>query len=357
MKTIILVLLIAFALLRIGNVAHAQYFDSTLAAKLQTSLDSVRAANSIRGISASVIYPGQGMWQGTSGVSYSTVPITSAMEFGIASNTKLFTAVALLKLAENGLVEIDDSLYRWLPTFGNIDPTITVRQILNHTSGIEDVTNYPGYADSILSNPNRIFTPYELMNWVGPPLFPAGTGWSYSNTNYVLAGMVFESASGQNIARFLRDSVLTPLQLDSTFFDVHESVLGTIAHPWQNGIDISSTPRISLNSSAWAAGAMYSTSGEMAQWYQALMGGRVLTDDNICRIWQLWFWHKQANDKWKNSLASWWKYSGVSQPDALRHHLESDCLCAFELKSSPGYCRNKRTVANPCQQSCNRNTT
>jgi len=269
-------LLIAFALFSIGNSSSAQSFDSTLAAKLQTTLDSMRAAHGIRGISASVIHPGQGMWRGTSGVSYSTVPITSDMEFGIASNTKLFTAVALLKLAENNLVGIDDALYRWLPTFRNIDSTITLRQLLNHTSGIEEVNNYPGYADSILANPNRVFTPDELMAWVGPPLFPAGTGWSYSNTNYLLAGMVLESASGRNIARFIRDGILTPLQLDSTFFDVQETILGTIAHPWQNGIDINRTPRISLNSSAWAAGAMYSTSGEMAQWYQALIGGRVL---------------------------------------------------------------------------------
>lgn len=273
-------MLIAFLLFSIGNFSNAQSFDSTLAAKLQNKLDSMRLANNIKGISASVIYPGQGMWQGTSGVSYGSVPITRDMEFGIASNTKLFTAVALLKLIENNIVNLDDSLHKWLPTFTNVDSNITIRQILNHVSGIEDVNNYPGFRDSILANPNRIFTPYEVMRWVGSPLFPPGTDWSYSNTNYLLAGMVFESASGQNIARFLRDSILTPLQLDSTFFDVQETVLGTIAHPWQNEMDISGTPRIAGNSAAWTAGAMYSNSSEMVQWYNALMNNRLVINSN-----------------------------------------------------------------------------
>jgi D-alanyl-D-alanine carboxypeptidase len=203
------------------------------------------------------------------------------MEFGIGSNTKLFTAVALLKLAERNIISLEDSLHEWLPAFANIDSNITLRQIFNHTSGVEDVVNYPGYIDSILANPYRIFDPYELMAWVGLPVFPAGTGWSYSNTNYLLAGMIFEIASAQNIAQFLRDSVRAPLQLDSTFFAVQETVLGTVAHPWQNGVDINNFPRISLNSAAWAAGAMYSTSSEMAQWYHAVMCGRVVNTNSF----------------------------------------------------------------------------
>ena len=277
MKRILLIILVTIFFAN----SFAQTFNSALAKKLQSSLDSVRTSTGIKGISASVFYPGQGMWKGVSGESYANTPITQDMEFGIGSNTKLFTAVALLKLVENNLLNLNDSLHQWLPPYNNIDPKITIRQILNHVSGIKDVNTINGFRDSMLTNPNRIFTANELMTWVGPPLFKAGEGWSYSNTNYLLAGMIAEKASGKKIAQLIRESILIPLQLDSTFYDVEESVLGTIAHPWQNGIDIYTTPRNSRNSAAGAAGAMYSTASEMAQWYQKLMEGGVVTDNSF----------------------------------------------------------------------------
>ncbi|MBL7909788.1 MAG: serine hydrolase [Bacteroidia bacterium] len=256
--------------------SNAQTFDVTLATKLQTTIDSMKIANNIKGISASVIYPGQGMWKGVTGDSYSGLSITSDMEFGIASNTKLFTGVIALKLAQSGLISLDDSLHNWLPTFANVDSNITIRQLLNHTSGLADVNSVIGYSDSILLNPYKIYTPSQVITWVGTPLFPAGTSWSYSNTNYLLAAMIAETSTGQSYGKILHDSILTPLQLDSTFLDVYDSIIGTISHPWQVGVDKNSTPRKALNSAAWSAGGMYSTSSEMAQWYWALMNGQVL---------------------------------------------------------------------------------
>ena len=272
---------LATTLLLFSQFTFGQTLNPLLASRLQTKLDSMKTTYNIKGISASVIYTGQGLWKGTSGVSYNSVPINSDMVFGIASNTKLFTAVTLLKLAENNIIHIDDSLHHWLPSFANIDGNITIRQILNHTSGIADYINVIGYSDSITSNPNRLFLPNELINWVGTPLFTTGTSWNYSNSNYLLAGMVAESATGQSISQLIRNNVLTPLQLDSTFFSVQESVLGTIAHPWQSGIDINNTPRISLNSAAYSAGAIYSTSGNMAQWYNKLMSGQLLNSNSF----------------------------------------------------------------------------
>jgi len=254
----------------------AQTFDPILASELQNKIDSMRTAGNLKGISASVIYPGMGTWKGVTGISHTGTPITSDMLFGIASNTKLFTGVLLLKLAENNLIQLDDPLHQYLPTFNNIDSNITIRQLLNHTTGLDDVTSITGYADSMLTNPNRVFTASELMTWAGPPVFPAGTSWEYCNTNYLLAALIAESATGQSYSQLLRDSILTPLQLDSTYLDVYESTINPVAHPWQNGVDNNSIPRTSINSAAWAAGAMYSTSGEMAQWYDALMNGQVL---------------------------------------------------------------------------------
>jgi D-alanyl-D-alanine carboxypeptidase len=271
-KTIVLALLLALCSYQI----KAQAFDPVLAAKLQNTLENMASANNLKGISACVLYPGVGTWKGVTGLSHAGAPITSDMEFGIASNTKLFTGVLLLKLAENNLLHLDDPISDYLPAFNNVNPAITIRQLLNHTSGLADITSVPGYPDSVLSNPNRIFSPAEVITWIGPPLFAAGAGWSYCNTNYVLAGMIAESATGRLYGQLLRDSILAPLQLDSTFLDVYDSIPYAVAHPWQGGIDNSAIPRKALNSAAWAAGGMYATSGEMAQWYQALMGGQVI---------------------------------------------------------------------------------
>ena len=260
---------------------NAQTFDPVLTDELQNKIDSFKTANNLKGISASVTYPGLGSWKGVTGISHSGVPITSHMLFGIASNTKLFTGVLLLKLAENNVIQLDDSLHEYLPSFNNIDSNITIRQLLNHTSGLADVTSVPGYPDSMLTNPNRVFTASELMTWAGPPLFSAGTSWNYCNTNYLLAGMIAESATGQSYSQLLRDSILTPLQLDSTFLDVYEPIVYPSAHPWQAGVDNNSIPRTSVNSAAWAAGAMYSSSWEMIQWYNALMNGQVLNANSF----------------------------------------------------------------------------
>ena len=272
---------ILVTLLSFTFIVNAQTFDPVLANKLQNKIDSIKTANNLKGISASVIYPGVGTWKGVTGISHSGFPITSDMEFGIGSNTKLFTGVLLLKLAGNNIINLNDSLHQYLPAFNNVNPNITIRQLLNHTSGLADVNNVVGYADSILTNPNRIFTPTEVMSWVGTPLFATGTSWNYCNTNYILAGMVAESATGQSFGQLLRDSILFPLQLDSTFLGVYDSVLHTIAHPWQGGVDKFSTPRKALNSVAWSAGAMYSTSGEMASWYHSLMNGQVLNQNSF----------------------------------------------------------------------------
>jgi D-alanyl-D-alanine carboxypeptidase len=174
------------------NRLRAQTLDSLLASKMQNTIDSMRLATNLKGISACVLYPGKGMWEGVSGISHNGQPIATGMLFGIGSNTKLFTGVLLLKLAQNNVIRLDDSIYKYLPTYNYINPHITIRQLLNHTSGLFDIISTPGYMDSILSNPNRLYTPTELMSWLGPPLFAPGKGWNYCNTNYILAGMIAE---------------------------------------------------------------------------------------------------------------------------------------------------------------------
>ncbi|MBK7761895.1 MAG: serine hydrolase [Bacteroidetes bacterium] len=265
--------------------AKAQTFNPLLAAKLQFTLDSlVSSFANTKGMSASVYCPGVGIWQGTSGLSHSGQPITSQMLFGIASNAKLFTATLLLKLAERNVLQLDDSLHEWLPSFQYVDSNITIRQLLSHRSGLSDPFFTTALLDSIQSHPTHYYTPIEVLSWLGPPVYSPGVSYNYSNMNYILAGMVAESATGIDVSQLIRDSILNPLQLDSTFYDIEEPIIGTIAHRWNDGIDIHNTSRISLSSAGGPAGAIFSTAIEMVQWYKALMGGEVISQYSIAEM-------------------------------------------------------------------------
>ncbi len=165
-----------------------------------------------------------------------------------------------------------------------MNPNITIRQLLNHTSGVQDPIFLSPWMDTIQAHPARVFTPAEVLSWVGAPLFAPGTGWSYSNVNYILAGMVAESATGYHISQIIRDSILTPLNLDSTFYDVREAELGTLSHRWYNNVDFNDTSRVGLNTAGGCAGALFSNSGDMVKWYNAIMNGQLLSPASFAEL-------------------------------------------------------------------------
>ncbi len=272
--------LLFFLLLQGVFISKAQTFDRNLAAKLQNTLDSIRRAENIQGISACVFYPGQGYWKGVSGESYAGVPITTDMRFHIASNTKTFTAVLLLKLVENGMVDLDDHVSKWLPDYNdNIDPDISIRQLLNHTSGVANTFDIPGWTNILRKDWNRIIKPEEILMRLPAPKFRPGKGQYYSNANYHLAGLIIENVSHRHLEQIMRDSIFSPLGLDNTYFPVYDTIQGVIAHPWQYGIDKSGTPRTSLISAMWAAGAIYATASDLAKWYNTIFNGHFLKPD------------------------------------------------------------------------------
>lgn len=268
--------------------ANAQTFDPAWAAKLQSTLDSVALADGIRGVSAAVYAPGMGTWQGVHGLSAAGVPVTPDMAFGIGSNTKLFIAVLMVKLQEQGVLSLDDQLHDWLPSFPYVDSSATLRQLLNHQTGFFDYINDNNLAfwkDSIWADTSRVWTDLEVMASIGPPHFAPGEGYSYSNTNYVLAGMVIEAATGQPWYQQLRSQILAPLNLDSTFAGYYEAKVGTIAHALAyDSIEITHGPITSEYTSLGAPGGMISTCSEMLQWYSALFTGQVISDSSLQQI-------------------------------------------------------------------------
>ena len=265
--------------------SNAQPFNPLLATMLRDTLNTyVSQIPNIKGMSASVYVPGQGTWNGATGLSYGGTPMTTDMRLGIGSNSKLFVSAVMLKLAENNIIRLGDSLKRWLPNYPNVNPNITIRQLLNHSSGISDPLFVSPWMDTINAHPTRVFTPNEVLSWLGAPLFPAGTSYGYSNINYILAGMIAKNATGFSIARLIRDSLLTPLNMDSTFYDVEEAANGTIAHRWWNGVDYHDTSRVGLNTAGGCAGSLFSTGAEMTQWYTALFSGQILNASSLGQL-------------------------------------------------------------------------
>jgi len=171
---------------------------------------------------------------------------------------------------------------QWLPGLVPNGDEITLRMLLNHTSGIFNYTDAPDFIPMLIADPYRYWSPRELVEvaTAHDPVFAPGSGWSYSNTGYILIGMILEQATGEPIEDLLQRRVIKALHLTHTFFATSGRFRGSYAHGYippsltGNGyLDASGWPP----SWAWAAGAVVSNAADLARFYTALMSGQLLT--------------------------------------------------------------------------------
>nr|WP_269204737.1 serine hydrolase domain-containing protein [Motilibacter deserti] len=205
----------------------------------------------------------------------------------IGSVTKTFTATLVLQLVDEGRLSLTDTVESWLPGLVPGGDHITLRQLLQHTSGVFNYSEDPAFLTAFGSDPGRGFEPRELLAYAvaHPPLFPPGQGWSYSNTNYVLLGLVLEQASGESLRSLLRDRILKPVGLTHTKLPADEAVPGKHAAgylpPTFTGapglLDVTATNP----SWAWAAGALLSTTTDVRDFYRALLSGELLSPASL----------------------------------------------------------------------------
>src|SRR5206468_2787594 len=136
------------------------------------------------------------------------LPARAELPYQIASNSKQFTAMALLLLRDEGNLSLDDHVSKFIPGISGGD-RITVRQLLSHTSGLQDF--WP--QDYLFSDMTVPTTPQHIVDkWAKKPLdFEPGTRWQYSNTGYVVAGMIAEKVSGEPLPTYLGRKVFRPL--------------------------------------------------------------------------------------------------------------------------------------------------
>jgi len=259
--------------------------EPTIQDEMQDALDDVFSACNGRGISVAVMLPNEDIWLYTNQTNGANL-ITPDQLFWIASITKTYTAAAILQLVEEETLTLTDSLDKFLPTYPNIDSTITIHQLLNHTSGVFNDTENPLYDQMMEEDRSKIWTPEEMLErMILAPYFNPGEGYHYSNTDYTLLGMIIRNVTGNQLSKEFRDRLYEPLGLEHTFLDTEEPIVGEFANFWAdfdgNGVweevPVLSVERYSETSTAWASGGIFATAEDVARWIWALFHGDVLS--------------------------------------------------------------------------------
>jgi len=236
-----------------------------------------------------VIHPG-GSWRGADGTAErgGSAPATTDAPFRIASITKVFVAVVVLQLVEEGKLGLDDPVSTHLASY-TLEP-VTIRQLLNHTSGIPDYTLATGFNKQLLEHRDRRWTTAEVLALVQgkEPQFPAGTGYAYSNTGYILLGEVINSTTGTSWAHQVRRRILDPLGLDGTYIAGSEPPLKPVVPGYfdaDNDGQLENVetgrPWTALETSEGPAGAIVSTMPDLLVFGDALFRGRLLENSTL----------------------------------------------------------------------------
>lgn len=203
------------------------------------------------------------------------IPNAPSTKFRLGSLTKQFTSASILLLEERGKLKIDDPVKKYMPDAPAAWDKITIFHLLNHTSGIPSFTNFPDYRKF---EPFEITPEKEVALFRDKPLeFAPGTKWNYNNSGYVLLGYLIEKISGQSYVSFLKENIFTPLGMKDSGFDSNSEIIPHRASgytPQNNALVNAGFIHMSI---PFSAGSLYSTTGDLLRWEQALFGGKVLS--------------------------------------------------------------------------------
>jgi D-alanyl-D-alanine carboxypeptidase len=281
-----------------GQSARATDTGPTYAEQLGPALDALlkqqRKAMRVPGASATIVFADGSRWSSAAG-NASLNPkakATPRTPLVAGSITKTFVAALILKLAEDGALTLDDPLSRWLPAYPN-GANISLRLLLSHSSGVFNYFEHADYSRLVFKRPTYKWAPTEILDvFARKPYFAPGAGYYYSNTNYVLLGLVAEAGGGAPLGEQLRARFTQPLGLTRTYFQGDgappaASAKGYLLKP--SGMkEISDStgyrPTRSAATVAWAAGDGVATADDIATWARALYGGTVLAPDSLAEM-------------------------------------------------------------------------
>lgn len=236
-----------------------------------------------KGISIAITI-GEDSWSGAAGISSVQDSLTTEHVLAIGSITKPIVSAGILGLMEDGKLKLSDSLHQYLNSREHIDSSITIRDLLYHTSGIYNYTDHPGFFDSINANQNTIFKPEEIMDlFLLEPSFTKGEKQDYSNTNYLLLGMIIEEITGKPhyeeiIERFNFEQAYPSLTVAPEIQDPE-----ALAHLWfdlgdgQIDLQEAGVSLRSLFSAAFGTGSFVARPIDLSKFGQALFSGELLS--------------------------------------------------------------------------------
>lgn len=232
------------------------------APRYQSALEAARASAGAFGVTFAAVRDGQLLWTGSSGRERDgRTELTPSSTLVIGSVTKTYVSALVLQMAEEGLLGLDDSVRDHLPSVQGMSGEITIRQLLDHTSGLADVFN-DTTRRGLEEHPEHPWTADEVLATLHAPWYPPGKGWAYANTNYFLLGLIVERLTGSTLVEELERRILEPLGLDSTHLLTGTDPTGPLAPAWSTIF--------------WASGAMTASAADLARWGDALYGDAVL---------------------------------------------------------------------------------
>jgi CubicO group peptidase (beta-lactamase class C family) len=262
------------SLLLVAGVAHASTADAVQNANRLMQ----KYTGDVPGASLLVIKDGKPLLDRGYGMAdlEHHVAATSATDYRLASVTKQFTAASILLLAQDGKLKLDDSIRHWLPSLPAFTDKVTLRELLCHTGGLLD------YEDLVPPGTTKQLNDGDVLRMVGATThgyFPPGSAYRYSNTGYVLLGLVVEKASGLSLQDFLAQRIFKPLHMDHTLLYVHDAK--TVPHrAWGYSKIDGRWQRTDqdLTSATRGDGGIYSSIDDLAKWDAALYDDRLLSD-------------------------------------------------------------------------------
>jgi D-alanyl-D-alanine carboxypeptidase len=249
----------------------------------------------IPGMTATITFPDGSTWSDASG-SAEVSPARAASvstPFVAGSITKTFVAATILQLQEEGALSLDDQLSDWLPDYPRAD-AITLRDLLSHYSGVFNLFESRKYTRLVIrEGEGREWTPQEVLDELGgEPYCGPGECYHYSNTGFVLLGMIIEAETGRSLGTVLRERFWAPLGMSATYFQGDgpppaESARGYVPTAAGNKAVTDGTnyrPTKSEATVVFAAGGIVSTCGDLARWGNALYGGDVLSPESLAEL-------------------------------------------------------------------------
>jgi D-alanyl-D-alanine carboxypeptidase len=266
---------------------------------LQQALDAAYSEAGVPGVSAAVVMPDGSLWTGVAGKAELRAgrDVTPSTVFAAGSAAKPYLAALVLKLVEQGRLSLDDRLIRWVPTFPR-SQKITIRQLLNHTAGTKDFgesralqTAAARFARAIRNDEHLRWTPEKTLSFVEGSAGVPGRAWRYSNTDYILLGIIIRAASNTSVDTALQTRLLEPRQLRELVLQPDAKPRGPLARGYSDG-DGDGTPEpVGPKSSylptrvdatiAWTAGGLAATPRGLARATHALFRQHLLTATSL----------------------------------------------------------------------------